>query len=228
MLNKALLRHLLPALWIAALLPHPAAAQSFQGTFADRGMAVRLDPLGGDRYAGTLSYDGHSYDLDAAVADGELHGSFVTETGSFELRARLSGEVLELVTNTVTYTLRRTVGPVDEPSLPAPAGPPAEADSPGDGTRDADLVGVWRRGAIAADAGRRLPDAAVVELAGGGSYIVWGGAVERRGRWRTAGPTLLLRPAGADRWTPYCRYRVVADTLLCSFDDGSRQLWFRK
>ncbi len=232
----------LPALLLALVLTAPVTAEGFAGTFADQGMVLTLKTVessppaaaqgAGDRYAGTLVYDGHAYDLEAEAADGELHGSFAADKGRFEFRARLTGEVLELETNTVTYRLRRRMeayGEASAPGLAAPSEePPPQPGPAAAGERDASLVGVWRRQPIAADAGGRLPDAVTVELAADGSYAIRGGAVERTGRWHTDGPVLLLRPAGADIWQPYCRYRVVADTLLCSFDDGSRQLWFRR
>ncbi len=218
----------LPALILSLAFTAPVDAEGFEGTFADRGMVLTLNPTG-DRYAGTLVYDGHAYDLEAEAADGELRGSFAADEGRFEFRAWLSGEVLELETNTVTYRLRRRAVAGSEPPVPAVAAPSEEPPVlEGDGERDADLAGVWRRQLIAADAGGRLPDAVAVELAADGGYAVRGEAVERTGRWRTDGPALLLRPAGNPAWHPYCRYRVVADTLLCSFDDGSRQLWFRR
>lgn len=274
-MKQTLFRRALPALLAVALLPDPAAAQSFAGTFADQDMVLTLQPTRG-RYNGTLVYDGRFYAVDAEEVGGELRGRFATDGGSFDFRAYFSAGVLQFESNTITYSLRRTgkagrgqrasapespaagtspspdtagaaaeTGPeVGEPPAPAvaealvaealvaepaaPAPPDAAQEMDGGGERDAELAGVWRRQAIDADSGTRLPDVKTLELAGDGACTLRAGPLASTGRWRTERNTLMFRPAGAGAWQPYCRYRVVGSTLLCTFEDGSRQLWLRR
>ncbi|MEE8526389.1 MAG: hypothetical protein V3T72_20835, partial [Thermoanaerobaculia bacterium] len=90
---------------------------------------------------------------------------------------------------------------------------------------DEALVGTWQRGTIAADAGTLLADVTALELTAGGTFVAAGASGD--GHWKTEDRTLYLRSTGAEEWQPYCRYKVVVDTLLCTVDEDSRQLWFR-
>jgi hypothetical protein len=125
---------LLPAI----LLPSPAEAQSFQGTFTGDGVMMTLQPSR-DRFYGTLVFDDEFYSIEADEADGALTGSFVTAKGEFDFRATFRGRLLELETNSVTYVLRRAgQGAADEPEpepaavaqAPPPPAPGAEPAKP--------------------------------------------------------------------------------------------------
>jgi hypothetical protein len=243
------------------LLPSPALAQSFQGTFKGDGVMMTLQPSR-DRLYGTLVFDGGFYSVEADEADGVLTGSFFTANGDdFDFKATFRGNRLALETNSVTYLLRRAgPGAVDEPEPemaavpepPAPAPPapdrtltsmdfergklpsttsdgrPAAAEPVAarivkGGPVDENLVGAWQRGAIDADAGNLLAAATDLELAADGTYAAGAG----RGQWKAQDRTLYLRSADGE-WQPHCRYKLVGDTLLCTVDEDSRQLWFRR
>ena len=65
------------------------------------------------------------------------------------------------------------------------------------------------------------------DMVGGGGL----GAVESRGgesmsgRWKTEGGVVFVGESG--RWQPFARYYVEGSSMMFTFQDGTRQVWYR-
>lgn len=119
----------------------------------------------------------------------------------------------------------RPAGAAAEPVAAMPGAAEPVAAKPADPVDEA-LVGAWQRGKIDADGGALLAGVTELELAAAGTFVTVGASGS--GHWKVAERTLFLRSTDAEEWQPYCRYKVVADTLLCTVGEDSRQLWFRR
>ncbi len=94
------------------------------------------------------------------------------------------------------------------------------------GPVDEALVGSWQRGTPASGSTSLLATATDLQLTAAGAFATSGTA--GGGLWKAEDQTLLLQASDAEDWQPYCRYKLVGDSLLCTFGEDSRELWFRR
>jgi len=127
------------------------------------------------------------------------------------------------------------------PSCPPPAAAPANATNPGE-ERDPNLVGAWERqdnissgdafmstklSLLICEDGSFIHSVGDAVGGGGGWHGESNGAPDSsRGRWRTDNG-IVYTAAGAG-WQPHARYYLEAGKLMFTFDDGKREVWYRR
>jgi hypothetical protein len=118
---------------LAAPQQNPLAAPDpFAGIFADETMTLTLE-RDGERYQGTIEFQGNQFAVTAERQDDRLSGRFVAEQNQFPFEAVRQGETLRFETGGTTYNLARRAAPAAAANsvLRQPAPPPRAAPQPG-------------------------------------------------------------------------------------------------
>ncbi len=179
---------------------------------------------------------------------GRLH--FHAEFVSGQLRFTIfpvgfDGEPLHDMGQSVMFQRSEEATQQPEPAAPgaAPAGSQPGAGS-ADGIGDPVLVGRWVKEDTTVDPQMSVTTQLIMELHADGSFVQYGGETagggagfsfrsdegEERdvGQWRAEENVIYVRGEGLPQWTPCCRYYVEGDRMLITYDDGSREIWYRR
>ncbi len=146
----------------------------------------------------------------------------------------------------------KNMGPPSCPTSAAPTVAPGGAVGPGHSVgpgggsaaapeeRNPALVGAWGRTDTLSSGDASMSTKLSLLICGDGSFTrtvgdsVGGGAGwsgenrgadSTRGKWRTQGKIIYTNGGGG--WTPYARYYVEGAKLMLTFDNGSREIWYR-
>lgn len=181
--------------------------------------------------------------LDAANISGQIMGDSATGDVKDAATAAKVGTVdLSLSGDALVLTLT-AIDAWGGPSLRMPAVTYTRgAPPPIDVQRDTRLAGRWRHTWAAGDAGATVDLWLVVKAEGeveygksaaaGGSDAV--AAIETAadagfaGKWRTNNHVLHVMPGGNSHWVAFARYDVEGEKLTLTFNDGSRQTYYRQ
>lgn len=218
-------------------------AGEFSGNFQGTPTKMTLVRQG-EQVNGTMVGGGATYQITARGTGNSARGTVTGPDIQGSLNCDLVGDG-----NRVTVTVHgfnpQTGQPVALPVVftrgqAAVAGTPSPA---ADGERDPALVGRWRYTethssgtftmasdtwmTLAADGQYRYGD---TKMAGGGdagSFEGGGGGAET-GQWKTANRRIYVKSAGDAAWTDYASYYVEGDSLMFTFSNGKKQIWYRR
>ncbi len=110
--------------------------------------------------------------------------------------------------------------------------------------KDPRLVGHWRHTESRMSGDFSMASDTHVVLEVNGTYRYWSGGMAGggsagsfssgssgnvdTGAWKTANKIVYIKEAGDTQWQPYARYYVDHDSMLLKFNNGSKQLWYRR
>lgn len=194
--------------------------------------------LAGNQVTGTASDDLLLRDMPLVMEfSGEQLRVQMTSTNIFG-REIVSEGLFQPGQAPVAGTDRQPAG--GSPSAPAAGGAPA---TPVPGQRDPALVGYWRYTdsytsgdfsaatttdmQIFADGRYLYGNGRVIGGGDAGSFDSGGGGDVTRGFWKTDNREVYTSTDGQN-WERYCRYVIDGGTMMFTFPNGEKQLWYRQ
>lgn len=177
------------------------AADPFVGSFTGNGISLQLQPAQGG-YAGSLTFQGQSFPVEATARGGQLQGAFSAGGQQYAFQAAMQGANMTLVSDGNSYQLTREGGApaAANPLAARGAAPPAAAAGAGS------LLGQWS--CQTPEGPARLNFVSNSQLTYNGEtapYEMAGNVIRVPGEW---GPVEY-------------RYQLQGDRLTISGTDGS-------
>ncbi len=198
---------------------------------------------------GDVDAAGYPYRLSGTLRDGKVTGTLLDPKQGGELPFELarSGADVTLVlflpdNSGGTRPVTATFQPAGSRGKERDTGPkPPETGV----ERDPALVGRWVRTQSYTSGDFSAATESVVEIYADGTFAIGGGRVvgggdagsfdsgspsgaQETGRWKTENRVVYVQDAGSGGWTPYARYYVEGNSLLVTYGDNSKEVWYRR
>jgi hypothetical protein len=241
-----------------SLAAGPALAQGFTGSYLSTDgtqTVLSFDRPTSSSVLGAIQGNGLSLRLDGEIDGALMTGMASGPAGSLHFHAELAGEHLSFTMypngvdgqpdhamgQSMVFQRNPSGGQPGQSATPM-ARPPTNAQVAGN--RDPALVGLWVRDETMVDPTMTLTTQTIMVLQADGQFeqgegrVVGGGAGfsfdsgsdQQRdiGQWRSEDGLVYVTGAGLSQWIPCCRYYVEGGRMLLTFDDGSRQIWYKR
>lgn len=203
---------------------------------------------------GKIVADGYIYNFQGNLSAGIVSGILSDPQTQGQMNFEMSKDADQLyfdilVNNIYTGETQRQRINFRPASKSAPSTPPRSAQNPAD--LDKQLVGYWSHTETIVSGEFSTVSQVIMKINPDGSYL-YGNARTMAsgssdygegyadisadtgdsgqytpGQWKVKSDILYVKEDGTNQWYPYAKYYLEGNTLMLTFGDNSRQLWYR-